>query len=75
MSFNIVDIKVVTDYTDFSNAVQFRLNVPVTQKDADKIYGDLAEGAWSAIETDMTAAIKNGAPAPIQALVAELVKA
>jgi hypothetical protein len=75
MSFNIVDIKVVTDYTDFSNAVQFQLNVPVAETDAATLVKSLAAGPWSDIESAITKAVQASAPTPIQTLVAELIKA
>lgn len=75
MSFNIVDIKVVTDYTDFSNAVQFQLNVPVAETDAAILVKALASGPWSDVESAITKAVQASAPMPIQALVAELIKA
>lgn len=75
MSFNIVDIKVVTDYTDFSSTVRFALNVPITSKDADTVNKALTSGAWSDIESDLTKAVKSSAPAQVQTLVAALIKA
>ena len=75
MSFNIVDIKVVTDYTDFSSSVRFALNVPIAAADADTVNKALATGAWSDIEADITKAINNSAPTQVQTLVASLIKA
>ena len=75
MSFNIVEIKVRTDYTDFSNAVSFTLNVPVTQADADATYKELSAGAWDDVEKALNAAVDKGAPQPIQSLVKQLLKA
>lgn len=75
MSFNIVDIKVVTDYTDFSSTVQFQLNVPVTATDATAIYKSLTSGPWSDVEVGITKAVQSSAPTPVQTLVAELIKA
>jgi len=75
MSFNIVDIKVVTDYTDHSSTVRFSLNVPVSSADADAIYTALTSGAWSDVESDITKAVKDSAPVPIQTLVTELLTA
>ena len=75
MSFNIVDIKVVTDYTDFSSTVRFHLNVPVSADDADTIYKALSSGAWSDVEGDITKAVQASAPTPVQTLVADLIKA
>jgi hypothetical protein len=75
MSFNIVDIKVVTDYTDFSNTVSFQLNVPVTGADAATITKALASSAWTDVESSITAAVKASAPTPVQTLVAALIKA
>lgn len=75
MSFNIVDIKVVTDYTDFSSTVRFSLNVPITATDADTVNKALSTGAWSDIETDLTKAVKASAPTQVQTLVAALIKA
>ncbi len=75
MSFNIVNIKVSTDYTDYSNIVQFQLNVPVTAEDATTLYKALASGDWKSIETDITAAVNKNAPTSIQSVVAALLKA
>ena len=75
MSFNIVDIKVVTDYTDFSSAVRFQLNVPIADADAVKIYKALSSGAWSAVEGEITTAVKDTAPVPMQTLVTQLLTA
>ncbi len=75
MSFNIVDIKVSTDYTGYSNTIQFQLNVPVTADDAATLYKDLAGGDWSSIETGITTAVNKNAPKSIQSMVAELLKA
>lgn len=74
MSFNIVDIRVVTDYTDFSDTVRFHLNVPVTSDDADTIVKALASDSWDTVSGDISTAVKN-APQPIQDLVGKLVEA
>lgn len=74
MSFNIVDIQVVTDYTDFSNTVRFHLNVPVTASDADTVLKALASQDWDTVSGDLTKAVKN-APQPVQDLVAQLIAA
>ena len=74
MSFNIVDIQVVTDYTDFSNTVRFQLNVPVTSDDAATIFKALSSESWDTVSGDITTAVKN-APQPIQDLVAKLTEA
>lgn len=75
MSFNIVDIKVVSDYTDYSSTVRFHLNVPVSKDDATAIYKTLASGAWADVEADITKAVKASAPTTIQTLVASLLQA
>jgi len=75
MSFNIVDIKVVTDYTDFSSTVQFQLNVPVSATDASAIYKSLSSGPWSDVEAGITKAVQASAPTPVQTLVAALIQA
>jgi hypothetical protein len=75
MSFNIVDIKVVSDYTDFSSTVRFHLNVPVSKDDATAIYKTLASGPWSDVEAGITKAVKASAPTTIQTLVAALLQA
>lgn len=75
MIVNNVDIKVVTDYTAFTNTVRFQIVVPVSADDADKIYKDLGNGDWSQAETDITAAVKKSAPVQIQTLVSTLLKA
>lgn len=75
MSFNIIDIQVATDYTNFSSTVRFHLNVPVAAADADAITKALATAAWTDVETAITAAVKKNAPTSVQTLVASLLTA
>ena len=72
---NTIDIKVVTDYTEFTNAVRFELAVPVASDDAKTIYKDLNGGDWSKAQTDITAAIKKTAPSQIATVVQQLLDA
>jgi len=44
MSVNNVDIKIVTDYTAFTNTVRFQVAAPLSEDDAKTIYEDLAGG-------------------------------
>lgn len=75
MSFNVVEIQVVTDYTDFSNTVRFHLNVPVTPDAAGAIAKALDGQAWDDVSTAITTATKASAPAPIETLVEALLAA
>lgn len=75
MIANNIDIKVITDYTAFTNAVCFQVAVPVSSTDATTIYKDLGDGDWSQAEKDITAAVKKAAPTQIIALVKTLLEA
>jgi len=75
MIANNVDIKVVTDYTAFTNTVRFQVAVPVSSDDATTIYKDLAGGDWSTTQSAITAAVKKSAPSQIQTLVKTLLEA
>jgi len=75
MSVNNVDIKIVTDYTAFTNTVRFQVAAPLSEDDAKTIYGDLASGDLAKTQTDITAAVKKTAPAQIQTLIATLLAA
>lgn len=75
MSFNIVDIKVVTDYTDFIDSLRMGLNVPLSNDDAAAIHKALASGAWSDIEASITKAVTASAPVGVRKLVAALLLA
>jgi len=75
MIVNNVDIKVVTDYTAFTNTVHFQVVVPVAEADATTIYTDLADGDWTKTEQDITTAVNKSAPKQIQTLVATLLAA
>jgi len=75
MSVNSVDIKVVTDYTAYTNTVRFEVEVPLTSEDATTIYKDLAAGVWATTEADITTAVKKTAPTQIQTLVTTLLQA
>lgn len=75
MSFNVVEIQVVTDYTDFSSTVRFHLDVPVTADAAVAIAKALDGQAWDDVSTAITTATKASAPAPIENLVEALLAA
>ena len=75
MSVNNVDIKIVTDYTAFTNTARFQVAAPLSEDDAKTIYGDLASGDLAKTQTDITAAVKKTAPAQIQTLIATLLAA
>jgi len=75
MSVNNVDIKIVTDYTAFTNTVRFQVAAPLSADDAKTIYEDLAGGDLAKTQTDITAAVKKTAPAQIQTLIATLLAA
>ena len=75
MSLNVIDIRVATDYTAFTNTVEFTLAVPVSSDDAKTIYTDLVKGDWATVQGDITKAVTSSAPTPIQTLVASLLKA
>lgn len=72
---NTIEIKVVTDYTEFTNTVRFQLAVPVAGDDAKTIYKDLNGGDWSQAESAITAAVKKSAPSSIVTVVQDLLKA
>lgn len=75
MSLNVIDIRVATDYTAYTNTVEFTLAVPVSSDDAKTIYTDLAKGDWATVQGDITKAVTSSAPVAIQTLVASLLKA
>lgn len=86
MGFNIVEIEVITDYTNFSNAVRFHLNVPVTAEAAAAITQALSGGVgadgkpvapapWDAVAKAITDATSASAPAPVEKLVEDLLAA
>ncbi|MBL4613314.1 MAG: hypothetical protein JKY27_00345 [Magnetovibrio sp.] len=75
MIANTVDIKVVTDYTAFTNTVRFQVAVPVSNDDATAIYKDLSAGDWSKSESAIKAAVQKSAPTQIVALVETLLNA
>ncbi|HEY9080312.1 hypothetical protein [Magnetovibrio sp.] len=75
MIFNNVDIKVITDFTAYTDTVCFQVAVPVAKADATKIYEDLAAGDWQTTEGDITAAVNKSAPKQIQTLVTALLAA
>ncbi len=75
MIVNNVDIKVETDYTAFTNTVNFQVAVPINADNAATIYEDLAKGDWSKTQEDIETAIKKTAPAQVQTLVTALLAA
>jgi len=75
MIFNNVDIKVVSDFTAFTDSVRFQVAVPIAKADATKIYEDLAAGDWQTTQGDITAAVNKTAPTQIQTLVTALLAA
>jgi len=75
MSLNVIDIRVATDYTAFTNTVEFTLAVPVSSADAKTIYTDLVSGDWATVQADITKAVNASAPTPIQTVVASLLLA
>jgi len=75
MILNNVDIKVATDYTAFTNTIQFQVAVPVAAADATTIYKDLAAGDWATTQTAITDAVKKSAPTQVQTLVTALLAA
>lgn len=75
MSLNAIDIRVATDYTAFTNTVEFTLAVPVSSDDAKTIYTDLVKGDWATVQADITKAVNASAPTPIQTVVASLLLA
>lgn len=72
---NTIEIKVVTDYTEFTNTVRFQLAVPVSGDDAKAIYKDLNGGDWTKTESDITTAVKKSAPSQVVSVVESLLKA
>ena len=75
MSLNVIDIRVATDYTAFTNTVEFTLAVPVSSDDAKTIYSALVKDDWATVQADITKAVTASAPTPIQTLVASLLLA
>ena len=75
MGFNIIELQVVTDYTDFSDTVRFHLNVPVLPSDAEAIYKALGSGPKSGVESAITAGVNANASTTIQNLVKQLLAA
>ena len=75
MSLNVIDIRIATDYTAFTNTVEFTLAVPVSSDDAKTIYTDLVKDDWATVQAAITNAVTASAPTPIQTVVASLMQA
>lgn len=75
MSFNVVEIKVRSDYTDHSNALCFAVNVPITSADVDAVNKALASSPWKDVSSAIIKAVNASAPKPIQELVTTMMTA